>query len=199
MQLTPHMLTRPPMELDPQDLATFERLYAEVVEHGVGAEIPYDLSAPKWQFLCYLTDNKGVLVHGSSKPDIAEFEPRQSEDVGEFGNRKAVYAASDALWAMYFAVTDRSRGVYSLHNAGSVRTRGRQLLLGLFGWIGPLTKQVATLPSADIVERQIVPETIVAAQIEARFLLPAFGSGRIAAARRTPYRTEKPTRNSRTR
>lgn len=117
MWLPPHIEIRPPMNLDPEAVAAFERLYTEVVEHGTGAAIPYDLVAPKWQFLCYLTDNKSVLVHGSSNPDIEEFEPRQSDDVGEFGNRKAVYAASDALWAMYFAVTDRSRGVYSLHNA----------------------------------------------------------------------------------
>jgi hypothetical protein len=117
MRLPSPIETRPPMDLDPEAVAACERLYTEVVEHGIGAEIPYDLSTPKWQFLCYLTDNKGVLVHGSSTPDIVEFEPRQSEDVGEFGNRKAVYAASDALWAMYFAVTDRSRGVNSLHNA----------------------------------------------------------------------------------
>lgn len=123
MQLPPHMERRPPVNLGPQAVAAFERLYTNLVKHGTGAEIPYelsdlsDLSAPKWQFLCYLTDNKGVLVHGSSNPDIEEFEPRQSDDVGEFGNRKAVYAASDALWAMYFAVADRSRGVNSLHNA----------------------------------------------------------------------------------
>jgi hypothetical protein len=121
MQLPPemerHLERRPPVELTPEDVASFERLYTEEVEHGTGAEIAYDLLAPKWQFLCYLTDNKGVLVHGSAKQDIEEFEPRQADDVGEFGSRKAVYAASDALWAMYFAVTDRSRGVNSLHNA----------------------------------------------------------------------------------
>jgi hypothetical protein len=117
MQLPSYLETRPPMDLDPEAGAAFERLYTAVVEHGTGAAIPYDLAAPKWQFLCYLTDNKGVLVHGSPNPDIEEFEPRQSDDVGEFGNRKAVYAASDALWAMYFAVIDRSRGVNSLHNA----------------------------------------------------------------------------------
>src|SRR5262245_32561573 len=105
MQLPPHIETRPPMDLGPETVAAFERLYTEMIEHGIGAEIPYNLSAPKWQFLCYLTDHKRVLVHGSSKTDIEEFEPRQADDVGEFGNRKAVYAASDALWAMYFAVT----------------------------------------------------------------------------------------------
>jgi len=121
MQLPPdlenHLLTRPRLDLDPETVAAFERLYTEAVEPGTGAEIPYDLGAPKWQFLCYLTDNKDALVHGSSNQHIEEFEPRQSDDVGEFGNRTAVYAASDGLWAMYFAVTDRSRGVNSLNNA----------------------------------------------------------------------------------
>jgi hypothetical protein len=81
------------MDLGPEVLAAFERLYTDVVGHATGAKIPYDILAPKWQFLCYLTDNKGVLMHGSPKPDIEEFEPRQSDDVGEFGNRRAVYAA----------------------------------------------------------------------------------------------------------
>lgn len=48
---------------------------------------------------------------------IAEFEPRQSNDIEEFGNRRAVYAASDGLWAMYFAIVDRDRYVTSLFNA----------------------------------------------------------------------------------
>jgi hypothetical protein len=121
MQLPPdverYMETRPPADLAPETVVAFERLYREAVEHGSGAEIPYDLVAPKWQFLCYLTDNKGVLVHGSTTTDIEEFEPRQSDDVGEFGNRKAVYAAADALWSMYFAIADRRRGVTSLNNA----------------------------------------------------------------------------------
>ena len=116
-QIERHIETRPPMDFGPKTISAFDRLYTEAVEPGTGAEIPYSLPAPKWQFLCYLTDNKGVLVHGSPNPDIEEFEPRQSNDVEEFGNRQAVYAASDALWAMYFAVIDRNNGVSSLHNA----------------------------------------------------------------------------------
>jgi len=55
-------------------------------------------------------------LHGSGDPDIALFEPRQSNDLGEFGNQKAVYAASDGLWAMFFAIVDRER-VGSVTNA----------------------------------------------------------------------------------
>jgi hypothetical protein len=117
MALPSYYLTRPAMDLDAETIAAFERLYAESVESGTGAEINYTLSAPKWQFLCYLSDNKGILLHGSGNPDIDEFEPRQSNDTMEFGNRRAVYAASDALWAMYFAIVDKNGGVTSLVNA----------------------------------------------------------------------------------
>ena len=117
MQLPSYYSPRPAMELDAATTATFERLYAEAVAHGAGTEIDYNLSAPKWQFLCYLSDTKGILMHGSGNPSISQFEPRQSNDITEFGNRRAVYAASDGIWAMYFAIVDRDRHVTSLMNA----------------------------------------------------------------------------------
>jgi hypothetical protein len=120
MELSAYYSLRPPMDLDSATVAAFDQLYTEHVEHGAGAEIPYTLDAPKWQFLSYLGDTKEVLFHGSGASDIAEFETRQSNDIHEFGNRQAVYAADDPLWAMYFAIVDRPRYVTSLVNA-SVR------------------------------------------------------------------------------
>src|SRR5689334_13811202 len=117
MEISKYFLSRPPMDIEPEMLAAFDGLYRRQVEHGDGSEIEYTLAAPKWQFLCYLADTKDVLMHGSGSPDIVEFEPRQSNDIDEFGNRKAVYAASDALWAMYFAIVDREQYVRSLINA----------------------------------------------------------------------------------
>ena len=55
-------------------------------------------------------------LHGSGDPNIALFEPRQSNDLNDFGNQKAIYAASDGLWAMFFAIVDRDR-VTSITNA----------------------------------------------------------------------------------
>jgi hypothetical protein len=66
--------------------------------------------------LCYLGDHRDLALHGSGNPDIALFEPRQSNDLSDFGNQKAVYAAADALWAMFFAIVDRDR-VDSITNA----------------------------------------------------------------------------------
>ena len=115
--LPPYFLPRPALDLGAAQIAEFEHLYATAVAPGDGGEIDYTLAAPRWQFLCWLTDTKDVLLHGSGNPAIDEFEPRQSNDTEEFGNRKAVYAASDGLWAMYFALMDRDQHVHGLVNA----------------------------------------------------------------------------------
>jgi len=115
MLLPRHFLPRPPAALTPETVRSFDVLLEQALR-SPGAEIPYSLGAPKWQFLCHVCDTQPILAHGSGNPDIAEFEGRKSNDVNEFGNRKAVYAASDGLWAMYFALVDRTR-VHSLLNS----------------------------------------------------------------------------------
>ena len=117
MQLPAYFLSRPSVPLTPELASKFDALIEAATSRGDGAVIDYTLAAPKWQFLCYLCDTKPILMHGSGNPNIAEFEPRQSNDVAEFGNRKAVYAASDAIWSMYFAIVDRERYVQSLVNS----------------------------------------------------------------------------------
>ena len=117
MEVSPYLVPRPPMDLDPATVAAFEQLVTTTVLPGSGAALDYRLDAPKWQFLCYLCDTQAILLHGSGDPAISEFEPRQSNDINEFGNRQAVYAASDGIWPLYFAVVDRDNGVTSLVNA----------------------------------------------------------------------------------
>lgn len=55
-------------------------------------------------------------MHGSGNPDIHVFERRKSNDAKEFGDQQAVYAASDGIWAAYYAILDRDRYVRSLVN-----------------------------------------------------------------------------------
>jgi hypothetical protein len=46
-----------------------------------------------------------VLFHGSGRDDLEVLEPvRRSRDLTEFGDQQAVYATSDPVWAMYFAL-----------------------------------------------------------------------------------------------
>jgi hypothetical protein len=89
---------------------------ADVLAHPVNGWLEPS-GIPKWQFLCWLADQKGYLLHGSGDSRIDIFEPRQSNDIDDFGNRKAVYAASDGIWPMFYAVVDRSRYTMTINNA----------------------------------------------------------------------------------
>ncbi len=109
MPLPDYWLTRPAADVDERARAAFDALLGDVLGRADCPSIPYDLPWPKWQFLCHVADRHDIALHGSGNPDITEFEPRKSYDLEEFGNQKAVYAAADGLWAMFFAVVDRDR------------------------------------------------------------------------------------------
>lgn len=106
-ELPSHFITRPPMPGAEADRA-FEALFDRAVSAGPNALINYDLTWPRWQFVCHIVESRGLIAHGSQNGGIERFEPRQSYDVHPFGNRKAVYGASDGLWAMYYAILDRA-------------------------------------------------------------------------------------------
>jgi hypothetical protein len=112
-----YWLTRPGPPPDRATRAAFDELLARAARDGPERPIDYRLHAPKWQFLCHVADEGAAVLHGTSEPAIACFEPRQSNDLTEFGDRKAVYAAADGLWALYFAVLDRPRHPMSLVNS----------------------------------------------------------------------------------
>lgn len=109
MVLPDYWLTRPSVEFDERIATAFDELLNTTLSIGGCPTIPYTLPWPKWQFLCHVADHHNIALHGSGDPNIALFEPRQSNDLNEFGNQKAVYAASDGLWAMFFAIVDRDR------------------------------------------------------------------------------------------
>lgn len=117
MELPDYWMPRPGPNPDAATRAEFDRLLDEALLAGPDNFIDYRLAAPKWQFLCHAADRGGIVLHGTGNPDITIFEPRQSNDVGEFGNRSAIYAASDGLWPMYFAILDRDRYDIGLVNA----------------------------------------------------------------------------------
>jgi hypothetical protein len=116
MMLPDYWLTRPSVNFDEGAQNAFDELLDTTLRLGGCPTIEYTLPFPKWQFLCHLGDRHDIALHGSGDPDIALFEPRQSNDLNEFGNQKAIYAAADGLWAMFFAVVDRER-VTSITNA----------------------------------------------------------------------------------
>jgi len=112
MTLPEYWLPRPKFDLEPHR-NDFEFALEEALKTGVG-QAP---DAPVWAWLNWLCDTQGFVAHGTGQGDIALFEPRQSNDIRWFGNRKAVYAASDALWAMFFAIMNRPTVPMTVVNA----------------------------------------------------------------------------------
>jgi hypothetical protein len=117
MILPDYWLHRPSLDIDPQSCSDFDHLLSNLKVTGQNTLIHYDFRIPKWQFLCYLADQKGVVLHGTGNPGIQVFEPSPSIDLSEFGAQNAVYGAADGLWAMFFAILDRTQYPMSTSNA----------------------------------------------------------------------------------
>jgi hypothetical protein len=112
MKLESYWLIRPEFDVAPF-AAELELCLAEALKTGVVPTLP----VPTWVFLVWLDHSQKYLMHGTGDPSITLFEPRQSNDVGWFGNRKAVYAASDGIWAMFFAILNRPTIPMSISNS----------------------------------------------------------------------------------
>jgi hypothetical protein len=116
MMLPDYWLKRPSEDFHERTQIAFDELLNTTLSIGECPTIHFTLPWPKWQFLCYMADHHDIALHGSGDPNIVLFEPRQSNDLNDFGNQRAIYAASDGLWAMFFAIVDRER-VMSITNA----------------------------------------------------------------------------------
>ncbi len=105
----PDFYIRRPEGWSAAEAEEFERLYVAQVEHSQpGLTINYRLDIPRWKFLCWLAETKDVLLHGSNVETLRTLEPRRPRDTSEFGGQEAVFGSSDGVWAMFFAVADRS-------------------------------------------------------------------------------------------
>jgi len=115
--LPDYWLERPAFTLDDQQRADFDRLLDSSLSRNPGGWIDYDLQAPRWAFLCYAAEERGLALHGSLNREITRFEPRQPVDLRAFGAQRAVYAAADGIWPMYFAIVDREHHPTTIMNA----------------------------------------------------------------------------------
>jgi hypothetical protein len=102
-RLNPTGLLRMPHPRVPERLAdAFDDLLERTPR---GAEVPFDLHAPKWWFLHHLI-GRGYLLHGSNERRIERFRTRANRDA--YGKPiDAVFASDDAIWPLYFAVVRR--------------------------------------------------------------------------------------------
>ena len=106
MNVPDWLLPRPPFEVSPEKHRAFEDLWQSI---NKGCLIDYSLSYPKWQFLTYLSDVKDLVLHGSQNHDISIIEPRQANDIRAYSNQHAIYATTDGIWVIYFAILDRKK------------------------------------------------------------------------------------------
>jgi hypothetical protein len=117
--------TVPPIrrKVTPVDKArkqTFDMLLDGALIGNPRVPISYNLAYPKAEFLNYICDWRGFVVHGSPSPNLETLQPiRKSADKSEFGNRQQIFASPDAMWGMWFAIQDKAK--YSLTRNGSVR------------------------------------------------------------------------------
>ncbi|WP_291424104.1 hypothetical protein [Deinococcus sp.] len=97
--MRPWMLTAPEYRPSDEEIKRF----AEALAGLNPALLPPQ--TPKWVFLRWLSE-KGYLLHGSQQPSISEFEPRTPHDLSgdEFSSCTGVFAASEGLWAMMYAL-----------------------------------------------------------------------------------------------
>ena len=100
------LLPRPCFEKTPEMMAAFDTLFQST---PIGGFIDYSLPYPKWQFLSYLCEAKNLVLHGSQDSKIKLVEPRQANDKKAFSNQLAIYATTDGIWVLYFAVLDRRK------------------------------------------------------------------------------------------
>ena len=101
-----YLLLQPSFDLDPEKREAFDSLIASTPPGGC---IDYQLPFPKWQFLSYLCAARDLILHGSQNADIDVVEPRRARDVRAFSAQDAIYASTDGIWVIYFAIVDRRK------------------------------------------------------------------------------------------
>lgn len=106
--------------VDEEQRIAFDDLFESARKQGPNTLIDYALPYPKSDFLNYLCDWRGFVMHGSPLHDLDMLQPiRKSNDITEFGNRQQVFASPDAIWAMWFAILDKSK--YNFTRNGCIR------------------------------------------------------------------------------
>jgi hypothetical protein len=106
MEALSYLLPRPSFDLTPGKQAAFEGLFQAT---PIGGLVEYSLPYPKWQYLSYLCETRDLVLHGSQNLEIDRVEPRQALDIKEFSNQLAIYATTDGIFVLYFAILDRKK------------------------------------------------------------------------------------------
>ncbi|NQW18087.1 MAG: hypothetical protein HQ478_11450 [Chloroflexi bacterium] len=88
--------------------ATFKKEHVSRVHAGVDGMSPTVSGSAVYEFLDYVVDAEGHPLHGSADGDVEQFEVRTpDEGTKGFAAQAGVFAASDAIWAIFFGTVDR--------------------------------------------------------------------------------------------
>ncbi len=96
----------PDVNIDPSKQAYFDALISQARSQERVTDLVWDDRFSKFEFLWYAVERCGLLARGANRADYDIFEPVDGKD---YFDRpvKAVFASSDAAWAMFFALVDR--------------------------------------------------------------------------------------------
>ena len=112
-------LLAPALELSEREVTRYRELLDAIEHEPDGDWLALD-ERPRWRFVEWLTQQDRVIFHGSPRADIEVFRPVRTSvelmDHAGTGNLAAVYGTSHGLWAMWFAVLERSRLRGSIRN-----------------------------------------------------------------------------------
>lgn len=100
-------------EWEAGEVDVYRELADGITESRDGRTLEWHHPWPKWHFVEWLSRQGLFIFHGSPIADLDSFLPRRNSvevmDQGGTGNRAAVYGTPFGLWAMWFAVIDRSK------------------------------------------------------------------------------------------
>jgi len=97
-----------PLSADKQ--SAFGRLLDATLAQGPNSLIDYHLPYPKVDFLNYICDWRGYVAHGSPLQNLTTLQPvRLTQDSSEFGSRRQIFCSPDGIWALWFAILDKSK------------------------------------------------------------------------------------------
>jgi hypothetical protein len=106
MQTPDYFLPQPPFDLSREKQKAFDGLMNST---AAGAWLDFSLPFPKWQFLSYLCQSRQVVLHGSQNTTIEVVKPRAAQDIKTFSAQNAIYATTDGIFVIYFAIIYRQR------------------------------------------------------------------------------------------
>jgi hypothetical protein len=88
--------------------AAFERFWTPVEPRQAAAELAYDLTYPKHEFLQYVVEHRLAVLHGSNDASIDVLTPvRRTIDARVSHSGAAVFACADGVWPLHYALLDR--------------------------------------------------------------------------------------------